>query len=114
MLMGAIIPTLMHRIPSELHSYACLGRRSTKMGDLLGSPRVAPLSFDSDFFLLSFSLPAVQHARFVCTLFFFFAFFLLGSSFTLVQHACFFGLVCPKPSEIRAADLVLGAIMSWC
>ena len=26
----------------------------------------------------------------------------------------FFGLVCPKPSEIRAADLVLGAIMSWC
>ncbi|KAL9429648.1 hypothetical protein AB3S75_031461 [Citrus x aurantiifolia] len=33
----------MHRIPSELRSEACLGESSTKMGDLLGSPRVAPL-----------------------------------------------------------------------
>ncbi|KAF1885776.1 hypothetical protein Lal_00008516 [Lupinus albus] len=32
---GAIIPALMHRIPSELR----------RMGDLLGSPRVAPLFF---------------------------------------------------------------------
>ncbi|KAK8540322.1 hypothetical protein V6N12_046609 [Hibiscus sabdariffa] len=40
---GAIIPALMHRIPSELRSQACLGESSTRMGDLLGSPRVAPL-----------------------------------------------------------------------
>src|SRR3954466_3415726 len=40
---GAIIPALKHRIPSELRSYACLGESSTRMGDLLGSPRVAPL-----------------------------------------------------------------------
>ena len=39
---GAIIPALMKRIPSELRSYACLGESSTRMGDLLGSPRVAP------------------------------------------------------------------------
>ena len=50
MLMGAIIPTLMQRIPSELHSLACLGESSARMGDLLGSPRVAPLYFPSDFF----------------------------------------------------------------
>ncbi|KAL5978073.1 hypothetical protein ACLOJK_037096 [Asimina triloba] len=42
-LTGAIIPALMHRIPSELRSYACLGESSTRMGDLLGSPCVAPL-----------------------------------------------------------------------
>ncbi|KAK8540313.1 hypothetical protein V6N12_046600 [Hibiscus sabdariffa] len=40
---GAIIPALMHRIPSELRSEACLGESSTRMGDLMGSPRVAPL-----------------------------------------------------------------------
>ena len=40
---GPIIPALMHRIPSELRSQACLGESSTRMGDLLGSPRVAPL-----------------------------------------------------------------------
>ena len=37
----AIIPALKHRIPSELRSKACLGESSTRMGDLLGSPRVA-------------------------------------------------------------------------
>ncbi|RDX82215.1 hypothetical protein CR513_37023, partial [Mucuna pruriens] len=42
-LTGPIIPVLMHRIPSELRSQACLGDSSTRMGDLLGSPRVAPL-----------------------------------------------------------------------
>ncbi|KAL9411446.1 hypothetical protein AB3S75_045109 [Citrus x aurantiifolia] len=41
--MGATIPALMHQIPSELRSLACLGESSTKMGDLLGSLRVAPL-----------------------------------------------------------------------
>ena len=41
-LTGAIIPALMHRIPSELRSLACLGKSSTRMGDLQGSPRVAP------------------------------------------------------------------------
>ncbi|KAL0295880.1 UNVERIFIED_CONTAM: hypothetical protein Scaly_3084300 [Sesamum calycinum] len=30
---GAIIPALMHRIPSELRSQACLGESSTRMGD---------------------------------------------------------------------------------
>ena len=40
---GAIIPALMHRIPSELRSEACLAESGTRMGDLLGSPRVAPL-----------------------------------------------------------------------
>ena len=38
--MGAIIPALMHRIPSELRSETCLGESSTRMGNLLGSPRV--------------------------------------------------------------------------
>ncbi|MED6207707.1 hypothetical protein PIB30_038173 [Stylosanthes scabra] len=33
----------MRRIPSELRSYACLGESSTRISDLLGSPRVAPL-----------------------------------------------------------------------
>ncbi|KAK8540301.1 hypothetical protein V6N12_046588 [Hibiscus sabdariffa] len=42
-LTGAIIPTLMHQIKSELRINACLGESSTRMGDLLGSPRVAPL-----------------------------------------------------------------------
>ena len=41
--MGAIIPALMHRIPSELRSYACLGESTTRMGDPLGSPCVASL-----------------------------------------------------------------------
>ncbi|KAK8540303.1 hypothetical protein V6N12_046590 [Hibiscus sabdariffa] len=40
---GEIIPALMHRIPSELRSQACLGESSTRMGNLLGSPRVALL-----------------------------------------------------------------------
>ncbi|KAL4371418.1 hypothetical protein AHAS_Ahas06G0163800 [Arachis hypogaea] len=44
-IIGAIIPALMHRIPSELRSSMCLGEISTRMGDLLGSPRVAPLFF---------------------------------------------------------------------
>ena len=35
----------MHRIPSELRSEVCLGESSTRMGDLLGSPRVAPIFF---------------------------------------------------------------------
>ncbi|GAB4837299.1 hypothetical protein Ancab_002191 [Ancistrocladus abbreviatus] len=35
----------MHRIPSELRSKACLGESSTRMGDLLASPRVAPHNF---------------------------------------------------------------------
>ncbi|RVW72090.1 hypothetical protein CK203_054787 [Vitis vinifera] len=40
---GANIPTLKHQIPSELYRKACLGENSTRMGDLLGSPCVAPL-----------------------------------------------------------------------
>jgi hypothetical protein len=39
---GAIIPTLMHWIPSELRSKARLGYSSTGMGDLSGIPSVAP------------------------------------------------------------------------
>ena len=42
-LTGTIIAALMHRIPSELRREACLGESSTRMGDLLGSPRVALL-----------------------------------------------------------------------
>ena len=34
---------LMDRIPSELHREACLAESSTRMYDLVGSPRVAPL-----------------------------------------------------------------------
>ena len=33
----------MHRIPSELRRQVCLGESSTRIGDLLGSPRVALL-----------------------------------------------------------------------
>ncbi|KAH0725084.1 hypothetical protein KY284_000949 [Solanum tuberosum] len=43
--MDAIIPALTHQIPSELRSEACLGESSTRMGDPLGSPRVASLLF---------------------------------------------------------------------
>ncbi|KAL9411433.1 hypothetical protein AB3S75_045096 [Citrus x aurantiifolia] len=43
MVMGATIPALMHRIPSEPRCEACLGESSTKVDDLLGSPRVAPI-----------------------------------------------------------------------
>jgi hypothetical protein len=41
-LVGEIIPTLMHRIPSEVWSLVRLGYISTGMGDLPGSPSVAP------------------------------------------------------------------------
>jgi len=40
--MGAIIPALMHRIPSDFRSQAWSGENSIWMDDLLGSPRVAP------------------------------------------------------------------------
>ena len=43
LVMGAIIPALAHRIPKEIRGSACLGESSTRMGDPLGSPRVAPL-----------------------------------------------------------------------
>ena len=35
------------RIPSELRNYACMGRCSTRMGDLFGSSSVAPIFVDS-------------------------------------------------------------------
>src|SRR3954469_16991132 len=65
---GAIIPALKHRIPSELRSQACLGESSTRMGDLLGSPRVAPLLFaalvEPHFPTHSFLfVPRIQHSR---------------------------------------------------
>ncbi|KAL0745247.1 hypothetical protein Bca101_102264 [Brassica carinata] len=56
-LTGAIIQALMHRIPSELCSEACLGESSTRMGDLPGSPRVAP--FFIIIFILFFGLKRV-------------------------------------------------------
>ncbi|MED6153739.1 hypothetical protein PIB30_104960, partial [Stylosanthes scabra] len=60
---GAIIPALMHRIPSELRSEACLGECSTWMGDLLGSPRLAPL-FRCLFFCPFFRPPSgARHPR---------------------------------------------------
>src|SRR5690606_25286899 len=42
-LTGAIIPPLMHRIPSELRSEACLGESSTRMGDPRGVLVLHPL-----------------------------------------------------------------------
>ena len=54
-LIGAIIPSQIYRIPSELRSQACLGKSSTTMGDLLGRPRVAPLFEVFFFFFTSFS-----------------------------------------------------------
>ena len=42
-IMGEIIPALTHWIPLELRGLACLDESSTKMGDPLESPRVAPL-----------------------------------------------------------------------
>ena len=56
-LTGAIIPALMLRIPSELCSEACLGESSIRMGDLPGSPRVAP--FFIFIFILFFGLERV-------------------------------------------------------
>ena len=41
----AIIPALMHQIPSELRSLACLGESSTRMGDIQESPRVSSLFY---------------------------------------------------------------------
>jgi len=41
--MGAIMPALMNRIPSELRSEAFFDESSTRMDDLLGSPHLAPL-----------------------------------------------------------------------
>ncbi|MED6153740.1 hypothetical protein PIB30_104961 [Stylosanthes scabra] len=62
-LRSAIIPALMHRIPSELRSEACLGESSTWMGDLLGSPRVAP-HFRCLFFCPFFRPPSgARHPR---------------------------------------------------
>src|ERR1044072_7161738 len=52
-LTGPIITALMNRILSELRSSVSLGERSTRMGDLLGSPRVAPLFLFLLFFLLN-------------------------------------------------------------
>ncbi|KAF3454948.1 hypothetical protein FNV43_RR05396 [Rhamnella rubrinervis] len=40
---GTIAGAPMHYIPLELRSKACLGENSTRMGDILGSPRVALL-----------------------------------------------------------------------
>ena len=70
MLSGAIIPALMHRIPSELRSEACLGVSSIRMGDPLGSPRVAPLFSPpppSSFFIFSPSLSSAR--RLTCSVF---------------------------------------------
>ena len=60
--MGAIIPALMHRIPSELRSEMCLGESSTRMGDLMGSPRVAPLFSRFSFFFGDF-VPFISSKR---------------------------------------------------
>ena len=42
---GEVMAALMHRIQSELLIEACLGGSSTRMGDLMGSPRFAPPLF---------------------------------------------------------------------
>ena len=73
-LTGAIIPALMHRIPSELRRQTCLGESSIRMGDLLGGPRVAPFLFASSptrpsplflsFFGLLLPYPSFPHLSF--------------------------------------------------
>ena len=52
-MMGAIVPALMHWIPSELCSRACSGASRTGMGDSLGSPRVAPILIFVPFIFIS-------------------------------------------------------------
>ncbi|KAK8540320.1 hypothetical protein V6N12_046607 [Hibiscus sabdariffa] len=61
---GAIIPALIHRIQSELRSQACLGESSTRMGDLVGSPRVEPLFLVCKFVTQEMTgeiIPALMH-----------------------------------------------------
>ena len=50
MLIGAIKPTLMHWIPSELYSYACFDESSTRMGDLEEVPELHPFLLLWNFF----------------------------------------------------------------
>ena len=50
---GGIILALMYQILSELCSYSCLGESCTRMGDLLGSPHVAPFLVFVFFYLNS-------------------------------------------------------------
>ena len=68
------------------------------MGDLLGSPRVAPLSFLVG--LIAYGGPA-RSPRLVCTPLFFFAHLLLGTSFTSAKHGRYVvGSVSPRPETI--------------
>ena len=43
---SVIIPALMHWVPSEFQNETCLGDSRTKMGNLLGSPRVVHHLFE--------------------------------------------------------------------
>ena len=62
------MPSLMHRIPSELRRLTCLGESSTRMGDLLGSSLVAPHLFCQfpglSFFGLLLPYPSFPHLSF--------------------------------------------------
>ena len=60
MLVGAIIPTLMHRNPSELYSYACFDESSTRKGDLWEVPELHPFLLLRNFFawLIAYDGPA--------------------------------------------------------
>ena len=69
-MMGVIMPTLIHRILSELRSQVCLGENSTGMGDPLGSPHVAPLLifilfFISRIFFIIFMLQMAYNGRYI-------------------------------------------------
>ena len=60
MLIGAIKPTLMHWIPSELYSYACFDESSTRMGNLWEVPELHPFLLLRIFFagLVAYGGPA--------------------------------------------------------
>ena len=74
------------------------------MGDLRGSPCVAPLSFASRFFCWAYRLQQSSTLALYAPLSFSSHFFLLGLSFTLFQHARF---VCMHLSGVEVHYQIL-------
>ncbi|KAI3681275.1 hypothetical protein L6452_36065 [Arctium lappa] len=103
---GAIIPALIHRIPSELRygKSSCLGESSTRMGDPMGSPSVAPL-FGAE--IVRFWLPAGVRSCFFTSC------WLVGHSFSSsYRFFCARGGTGgqPGPSGARVGPEGLGAV----
>ena len=67
----------------------CFGKSSTKMGDLLGTPHVAPFSFASKFFCRAYRLRRSSTLALYAPLSFSSHFFLLGLLFTSFPHTRF-------------------------